>query len=198
MFLAKLLVGSPADMNRDESEAMRQRCHALTVPPENPANGLKYNTVTGNTGGSKVYIVYENGRAYPEYLIRYYRGGRDSKRTPFATRKDVIGDTALTTSVSDASDTPVSVAPNVPTWEFRDNSGWKAYGAIHQQEIEAFFTKYMSNPPSKKKKNRSTVVIKTDEWEYVIDVARMKQTNCGHPGRRERDIQRLVVGPNHV
>jgi hypothetical protein len=31
----------------------------------------RYDTVTGETQGSKVYIVYENGRAYPEYLVRY-------------------------------------------------------------------------------------------------------------------------------
>ena len=38
---------------------------------------------------SKVYIVYENGRAYPEYLVRYYRGERDPGRTPYATQQDV-------------------------------------------------------------------------------------------------------------
>ena len=31
----------------------------------------RYDTVTGETGGSKVYVVYENGRAYPEYLVTY-------------------------------------------------------------------------------------------------------------------------------
>jgi len=37
----------------------------LTCPPLNPSTGLRYNTVTGKTGGSQVWIVYENGRAYP-------------------------------------------------------------------------------------------------------------------------------------
>ena len=27
--------------------------------------------VTGTTGGSKVFIVYENGRAYPEYVVTF-------------------------------------------------------------------------------------------------------------------------------
>ena len=31
----------------------------------------RYDTVSGQTGGSKVYMIYENGRAYPEYLITY-------------------------------------------------------------------------------------------------------------------------------
>ena len=30
-----------------------------------------YDTVSGFTNGSKVYMIYENGRAYPEYLITY-------------------------------------------------------------------------------------------------------------------------------
>jgi hypothetical protein len=48
----------------------------------------KYNTVTGNTAGSQVWIVYENGRAYPDYLVRFYRNARDPARTPFASRAD--------------------------------------------------------------------------------------------------------------
>ncbi|KAI6654883.1 hypothetical protein LOD99_2762 [Oopsacas minuta] len=31
----------------------------------------RYDTVSGTTRGSKVYMIYENGRAYPEYLITY-------------------------------------------------------------------------------------------------------------------------------
>ena len=30
-----------------------------------------YDSVTGDTGGTKVYITYENDRAYPSYLITY-------------------------------------------------------------------------------------------------------------------------------
>ena len=48
----------------------------------------KFNTVTGNTAGSQVWIVYENGRAYPDYLVRFYRTKRDPARTPFASRAD--------------------------------------------------------------------------------------------------------------
>ena len=38
---------------------------------------------------SKIWVVYENGRAYPDYLLRYYRGRRDPRRTPFASKRDV-------------------------------------------------------------------------------------------------------------
>ena len=31
----------------------------------------RYDSVNGTTGGSKVYITYENDRAYPVYLITY-------------------------------------------------------------------------------------------------------------------------------
>jgi hypothetical protein len=49
MFLAKLLVGDSVELSVDRS---------LTVPPINPKTGHKYTTVTGVTGGSKVWIVY--------------------------------------------------------------------------------------------------------------------------------------------
>ena len=48
----------------------------------------KFNAVTGNTAGSQAWIVYENGRAYPDYLVRFYRSTRDPARTPYASRAD--------------------------------------------------------------------------------------------------------------
>jgi hypothetical protein len=47
------------------------------IIPETASKGLidfaqvRYDSVSGTTGGSKVYIVYEKGRAYPNYLITY-------------------------------------------------------------------------------------------------------------------------------
>lgn len=49
MFLAKLLVGNSVELSMDRS---------LTVPPIDPNTGQKFTTVTGVTGGSKVWIVY--------------------------------------------------------------------------------------------------------------------------------------------
>jgi hypothetical protein len=64
--LAKLLSGDEIRMPSNRS---------LTKCPAKPGGGNpateRYDTVTGHTAGSKVYIVYENGRAYPEYLITY-------------------------------------------------------------------------------------------------------------------------------
>ena len=31
----------------------------------------RYDSVSGSTGGSLVYIVYENSKAYPAYLVTY-------------------------------------------------------------------------------------------------------------------------------
>lgn len=50
--------------------------NSITLPPEKPqSNGqfskIRYDSIKGNTGGSDVFIIYENGRAYPEYLITF-------------------------------------------------------------------------------------------------------------------------------
>ena len=76
-----------------------------TPPLHSDGSGPKFNTVSGWTQSdiqhpdgtwsknpacprSKVWIVYENGRAYPDYLVRYYRGPRDPARTPFASLEE--------------------------------------------------------------------------------------------------------------
>ena len=53
-------------------------CHpdtTLQKPPFRPGGdtGVKhhYDSVSGVSGGSKIYITYENGHAYPAYLITY-------------------------------------------------------------------------------------------------------------------------------
>jgi hypothetical protein len=86
IFLAKLLVGNEIRMHRQESPAI---CRSLRVPPTDPQSGLKYNTVTGVTRNCQVWVVYENGRAYPDYLVRYYVGQRDVNRTPFECQEGV-------------------------------------------------------------------------------------------------------------
>ncbi|UJR11818.1 hypothetical protein I4U23_015998 [Adineta vaga] len=45
----------------------------LRRPPKKSesASGLRYNSVSGDTGGSKVYIIYGNRVAYPTYLITF-------------------------------------------------------------------------------------------------------------------------------
>ncbi len=55
---------------------------SLRLPPKMTSNtsvagenlDVRYDTVTGNTGGSDVYMTYDNRKAYPAYLITYKRG----------------------------------------------------------------------------------------------------------------------------
>lgn len=61
MFLTKLLVGNEVFLDRDVSSAKANEYRELTVPPTDPVTGYKYNTVSGKTGGSRVWVVYENG-----------------------------------------------------------------------------------------------------------------------------------------
>ncbi|CAF2647099.1 unnamed protein product [Rotaria sp. Silwood2] len=64
VFLAQVLTGDVHDCKSDPS---------LRRPPKKNETkcGLRYNSVSGDTGGSKVYIVYENRVAYPTYLITF-------------------------------------------------------------------------------------------------------------------------------
>ena len=65
MFLAKVLTGKSIQLPSDET---------LRVPPIiQPAveGNLRYDTVNGETMGSRVYITYSNDKAYPFYLISY-------------------------------------------------------------------------------------------------------------------------------
>mmetsp|Transcript_18867 Transcript_18867/g.54625 ORF Transcript_18867/g.54625 Transcript_18867/m.54625 type:complete len:756 (-) Transcript_18867:811-3078(-) len=57
MFLAKLLTGNETLMDRDQSSAKATECRNLTAPPVNPQTNMKYNTVSGFTAGSQVWIV---------------------------------------------------------------------------------------------------------------------------------------------
>jgi O-acetyl-ADP-ribose deacetylase (regulator of RNase III) len=63
VFLAHVLTGDVHDCPSNQS---------LRMPPKKTdSSGLRYNSVSGVTGGSKVYIVYENRVAYPTYLITF-------------------------------------------------------------------------------------------------------------------------------
>ena len=61
--LTKVLLGDVVNLPPDND---------LKHPPEKQdGSGLRYDTVQGKTNGSDVFIIYENGRAYPEYCVRY-------------------------------------------------------------------------------------------------------------------------------
>lgn len=73
MFFAKVLTGDSFDCRPDSS---------LRKPPFKPTghgstggglqfSQVQYDTVTGYTSGSQVYMTYDNEKAYPAYLIKY-------------------------------------------------------------------------------------------------------------------------------
>ena len=68
MFLVKVVVGESYDCPSNSS---------LRMPPEKQSKTTsmfgveRYDSVSGNTNGSKVYIIYDNLKAYPFYLITY-------------------------------------------------------------------------------------------------------------------------------
>ena len=63
LLLVKLLVG--------EAVAIPPNRDLVDAPDRCDGSGLRYDTVQGHTGGSDVFIVYQNGRAYPEYRVQY-------------------------------------------------------------------------------------------------------------------------------
>ena len=72
IFLVYVLTGDSYKCSSDRS---------LRMPPKMTSNAsvagenleVRYDTVTGNTGGSDVYMAYHNHKAYPAYLITYIR-----------------------------------------------------------------------------------------------------------------------------
>ncbi len=70
MFLVYVLTGDSHTCGSDGS---------LRMPPKKNSNAagenldVRYDTVTGNTNGSDVYMTYDNLKAYPAYLITYRR-----------------------------------------------------------------------------------------------------------------------------
>ena len=62
LILVNLIVGEEKYLEADDTLV---RC-----PDKEDGTG-RYDTVTGTTKGCKCYVVYENGRAYPAYLVSY-------------------------------------------------------------------------------------------------------------------------------
>jgi len=157
-----------------------------------------------NLGNVKTHLLCcretENGRAYPDYLVRYYRGDRDPRRSPYEFKEEAMKNKAVAdvTDVDDvemgtksvvtgstSSNTSSSSSSSTITWEYRDNTGWKPYAAAHQSIIEQHHRDFVN-----RKAASSKVKIKSDEWAYEVDVDLLVQTNTDHPGHRQRDVRR--------
>ena len=61
MFLAEVILG--------DSVLLAQQ--SLIKPPNNPNNGMEYDSVQGFTGDSNVFMVYANQKCYPRYLVTF-------------------------------------------------------------------------------------------------------------------------------
>ena len=155
-------------------------------PPPVPSTNLKYNTVTGNTAGSQVFIVYENGRAYPDYLVRYYRGKRNPKQTPFKDKAEAMK------RVREVNPDPdIGLLHPLPIldyrWVYMDKE-WKPYKPADQAKIEGVYQASKKNAATPSK-----VQIKSDEWTYEVDIDKFCQINIDHSEHTERKINRELV-----
>ena len=64
LFLAQVLIGDTIQMEPDSS---------LVRPPYKPHSKEMYDSVKGRTGGSDVYMIYDQTRAYSLYLITFQK-----------------------------------------------------------------------------------------------------------------------------
>jgi len=62
IFVAKVLIGKTCLLGPDNN---------LKIPPLIQGTEMMYDSVSGQTNGSDVTMVYSNKKAYPEYLITY-------------------------------------------------------------------------------------------------------------------------------
>lgn len=63
MLSARVIIGNTIKLKPNKE---------LSMPPLiNAFSNDRYDSVTGVTGGSDVYMVYSNKKAYPEYVITY-------------------------------------------------------------------------------------------------------------------------------
>jgi len=63
MFLAEVLLGDYLLLPQNNE---------IRMPPQKP-DGVRYDSIMGRTGNpiSDVYMVYNNCKAYPRYLVTY-------------------------------------------------------------------------------------------------------------------------------
>jgi len=63
MFYARVIVGNTIVQHPDRARTHPPLLLNSTVD--------RYDSVQGHTGGSDIFVVYANKKAYPEYLITY-------------------------------------------------------------------------------------------------------------------------------
>lgn len=146
--------------------------------------GTVVGAVAGNSRKYKVWIVYENGRAYPDYLVRYYCGRRDPTRTPYSSQIEAQMEKL---NMNASFRVIENVSRNVCIfWEFQDDLEWKGYSALNQGLLESAYISFctQSGPP--------VYHISTDKWRYQVSFCDMRQTNTQHPARKQRSVRRSI------
>lgn len=204
LFLVKLLIGESIFLDRNEGVWMEEACKALVTPPDNPGRaGKKFDTVEGeiqDEAKTRVYVVYENGRAYPEYLVRYYKGERDKSRTPYNSLGEALMHKSLTArdeaeevvdnatgdTTTNPEDDLQSVASSVASvqavWQYlNDSDQWENYLDGHQNKIEQAYRQDATG----------VVTIELFPWTYAIDFTVNLQTNLDHPNKNTRQVRRI-------
>lgn len=145
-------------------------------------------------------MVYENGRAYPEYLVRYYKGPRDPERTPYETLEDAVNGEKMRESsqeldgkhlgsaaTTQPEDDMNSVSSVQGIWQFEDDKNdWGNYQEAHQVQIEEA---YQRDP-------NGFTTIEHFPWTYVIDFGINTQTNLDHPDKTTRKVRRIHMDHN--
>uniref|UniRef100_A0A6V2BF44 WWE domain-containing protein n=1 Tax=Ditylum brightwellii TaxID=49249 RepID=A0A6V2BF44_9STRA len=194
MFLAKLLVGNEIRISRSHgfTSGDLQRMTEVDVK-----SGTRYITVTGEDNRqdnkSNVWIVYENGRAYPDYLVRYYNGQRDPERTPYRTREEASrkkhSKRILTKGDKDLPEFLTTLAmsdPHTVQWEFFD-VGWVPYLQTAHEQLEAAYLNSLSDG---NEGNYDVVRVKGIDFSYDVNIKTMTQTNVEIGTKR--DVRRYV------
>ena len=71
MFLVKVLTGDSCNCSSNSSLRMPPFKGGSASGGKYQFTQMRYDTVTGQTGGSQVFMTYDNDKAYPAYLIKY-------------------------------------------------------------------------------------------------------------------------------
>ena len=204
LFQVKLLVGNAIELEPDTD---------LAAAPYDPERGIRYDTVSGRAADSRVWVVYENGRAYPNYLVRYYVGPWDGDRTKYKNRDEAFRKLKRLRSSSIGTEDPTNITNSTcaevdssaldsnsvgdtgaaVSWRFKDDDGvWTNYDDENQTKLETAYQELCSGRAGGDSK---VIITANNGWTYEVDVQAKTQKNIDHDRRRKREVQRLTL-PN--
>lgn len=72
LLLARVLTGESTELPSDRKlRRPPQKPRHASVDEEDAVTNELYDSVTGVTGGSRIYVVYDHEKSYPAYLLTY-------------------------------------------------------------------------------------------------------------------------------